>query len=1106
MKFNPLHNFISPVTGKLLIEPGYTFIGDQNGRSFASPILLDIRQDIVDLKKNFSITEKLIKLDWNNLWIGDINNNPIQTKKIGVINLPMLGAATFPYPDFFDLPPVPIPNPTFNPVSGFDWLMSGPWLPQIYAGSSNTLNTSSETVISAALAMTQVKVAQAIKRLDVTGFIVKNRNINFTWENPSMVFIPDTIKQLYGLSTNYTFTNAQALNEIGEGLLKNSSDGTLSRATLTKDKIWKGNENNEPVEIDLPTYSPKDASYILKTANSELPNAQALNLIGSGILKISSLANGAISIASEGMDYVTPGNLVTQISALEAAMEAQITAVTGYLSLGLLTEFLVSIGWSSGYSEYLWSKYKPLRTDNRYEDTDDYSKQAGNIWFDANHIGAAGDFKPGLRVTSWDSSVSITNDLFPVSMGLFGYKNQLGYVPAQEGFVWQSYIENNSSNAQYRFPKNFGLYYVGHDKNQIGWNRKEILLLNYDFYNEKFTYEKQVEFKKDIKCLSSGAIKLPGGSNAERLAPDIGMLRYNNSVSSLKLEYADGTNYYNIATENMLLSSINGPCLLATTTNLICTYLNGSAGVSATLTNASTQTALSIDSNTVTIGNRILVKNQTSAFQNGVYTVTNVGSVSTNWVLTRAIDYNAVTQIIKGQIVNIISGTINSFSTYMQTEIVTNIGTDNILFTILKTGLRSITGTTNQISVATSDNIATVSIANNPVFAGTESVIIPTGTTAQKPASAIAGMLRFNTSVSALEYSDGTNWGFVISTKFPYLFDAGLWLRSNGDTNHGMIYNSTIDGPELRGFQGCIWKTGSSGATERMRLTNSGLDVNNLNIKRVADPILSTDAVNYSFLQTYVTNNKLLFISNSSDQVYPINITRSVSINNTYISAIRESGTYSYLNSGGSVGVATDSPTYDLKCNGRIRASELNIWSSKNIKNILEQGEQVAQEASYLIENIPIAKYNFKDTHTERTGEFFGVISEQILDYLPQYVSINEFKFVPDIMMKGILNNLDNFNYFIILDKPLQIQLNLGDKIQIIIDNSAVTMEFISIHENVLKVKVNQALYIKDKNLKVFVYGTYKDCPTVSVKHLAELALCALQNCIKRIIKLENKL
>jgi trimeric autotransporter adhesin len=61
-------------------------------------------------------------------------------------------------------------------------------------------------------------------------------------------------------------------------------------------------------------------------------------------------------------------------------------------------------------------------------------------------------------------------------------------------------------------------------------------------------------------------------------------------------------------------------------------------GVGATLTNAGTQVALTIDGVLTTVGMRVLIYNQTNQVQNGVYTVTVVGDGSTNWVLTRATD------------------------------------------------------------------------------------------------------------------------------------------------------------------------------------------------------------------------------------------------------------------------------------------------------------------------------------------------------------------------------------------------------------------------------------------------------------------------------------
>lgn len=74
------------------------------------------------------------------------------------------------------------------------------------------------------------------------------------------------------------------------------------------------------------------------------------------------------------------------------------------------------------------------------------------------------------------------------------------------------------------------------------------------------------------------------------------------------------------------------------TGNLNATYNNGTAGVGATLTNAGTQVAFAPDGPTAAPGDRILIYNQTNAYENGVYEVSVVGSGSTNWVLIRAAD------------------------------------------------------------------------------------------------------------------------------------------------------------------------------------------------------------------------------------------------------------------------------------------------------------------------------------------------------------------------------------------------------------------------------------------------------------------------------------
>ena len=108
-------------------------------------------------------------------------------------------------------------------------------------------------------------------------------------------------------------------------------------------------------------------------------------------------------------------------------------------------------------------------------------------------------------------------------------------------------------------------------------------------------------------------------------------------------------------------------CRLGTTANLSATYSNGTAGVGATLT-ASSNGALSLDGSTPSVADRILVKNQTSASENGIYTVTTVGDGSTAFVLTRATPEDQPAELSGGAFVFVEEGTLNANNGYTFTH------------------------------------------------------------------------------------------------------------------------------------------------------------------------------------------------------------------------------------------------------------------------------------------------------------------------------------------------------------------------------------------------------------------------------------------------------
>lgn len=126
--------------------------------------------------------------------------------------------------------------------------------------------------------------------------------------------------------------------------------------------------------------------------------------------------------------------------------------------------------------------------------------------------------------------------------------------------------------------------------------------------------------------------------------------------------------------------NIHAASYAATTANLNATYSNGTSGVGATLTNAGTQAAFSVDGVSPSLNARILVKNQTTTSQNGIYTLTTVGSGSTNWVLTRATDFDSAVEIAGGDFTFVDAGSTLANTGWVCVDEVTTVGTDPIIF------------------------------------------------------------------------------------------------------------------------------------------------------------------------------------------------------------------------------------------------------------------------------------------------------------------------------------------------------------------------------------------------------------------------------------------
>jgi hypothetical protein len=122
---------------------------------------------------------------------------------------------------------------------------------------------------------------------------------------------------------------------------------------------------------------------------------------------------------------------------------------------------------------------------------------------------------------------------------------------------------------------------------------------------------------------------------------------------------------------------VHASCAAATTGTLASitggtvTYNNGTAGVGATLTLSVALTVL--DGYTLLNGDRVLVKNEATQANNGIYTWATGGTV-----LTRATDFDTAAEMASGDFTFVTNGTLYANTGWVQTDPVTVVGTSPV--------------------------------------------------------------------------------------------------------------------------------------------------------------------------------------------------------------------------------------------------------------------------------------------------------------------------------------------------------------------------------------------------------------------------------------------
>ena len=148
----------------------------------------------------------------------------------------------------------------------------------------------------------------------------------------------------------------------------------------------------------------------------------------------------------------------------------------------------------------------------------------------------------------------------------------------------------------------------------------------------------------------------------------------------------------------------------ASTANVAGTYNNAAGTITA-----GSNGAFSIDGATPSQNDRILLKDQSTATQNGLYRVTTVGDGSTAYVLTRTPDGDEATEITGGAFVFVEAGTANADNGYVFTHNGTpTLGTTNITVEQFSGAGQisagdALTKTGNQLDVAVDDSTIEVS-------------------------------------------------------------------------------------------------------------------------------------------------------------------------------------------------------------------------------------------------------------------------------------------------------------------------------------------------------------------------------------------------------------
>lgn len=578
-------------------------------------------------------------------------------------------------------------------------------------------------------------------------------NTNFT---PSMLnedfgilTLVDQQAQMYDSVVNPGYNVSATIENIVDTVLP----------ILGANQIWAMDSTRTGIiAYDVPSggsLAPGDAPYLLQIANSDLPNAQSMGALASGFVVNTTLTGVQLSrvltpVANQ--TAITNGSGIAGNPTIGIATNPTLPG-TGYFIPPAGSTAQRPVSPSDGMVRY---------------NTDSHALEVYENTFWDPLSGGVVDLVSG--VTN-EISVDNTDQANPI-VGIAD--NPI--IPGTGGITLPqgTTAQRAGSNGTIRFNSQTNVFEGTVDG--IAWHT---------FSNSSGTVlsvsgtTNQIDSTGGINpilSLSSTA-NFPGTFNIQNTTAIVGIINDATMASATTSNISTSAALKSYIDSLVTGLNIQGSCVCASTTALTVTYNNGASGVGATLTNAGAQAVITLDGVSPTVSQRVLIKNQAAPAQNGIYTVTNVGSVSTNWILTRATDYDTAAEIQKGDLVILTGGTTQSQSSWVQTATVVTVGTDAITFIQFTaslpvnvpsggTGVTSFTAYAPILGgITTTGNLQSMTLgASGTLFQSNGVGVLPGFTTTTYPSTNAINTIMYASSANVLGSITAANSSVLISS------------------------------------------------------------------------------------------------------------------------------------------------------------------------------------------------------------------------------------------------------------------------------------------------------------------------------------------------------